>query len=194
MQGVKTFGLLNSASSLLHNSAIPDWQRLLIWMHLDSNFFVYVYLKRHWVPGCWVGSWPLWPRCRLKCYPHPSSSLAPAIVPPASGLQLLQHRFINCRKRRIHTHIKTPRASPWRALIYVLICNNAGLNWSSESTFPLPRTETNPSKGKEQSLILSFKCLWCKTGRETRPHTDCRMPATGTAWFYIISFSQLHDS
>ncbi len=119
---------------------------------------MYVYLKRHWVPGCWVGSWPLWPRCRLKCYPHPSSSPAPAIVPPASGLQLLQHRFINCRKRRIHTNIKTPRASPWRALIYVLICNNAGLNWSSESTFPLPRTETNPSKGKTitHSLFLVF--------------------------------------
>lgn len=157
---------------------------------------MYVYLKRHWVPGCWVGSWPLWPQCRLKCYPHPSSSPAPAIVPPASGLQLLQHRFINCRKRRIHTNIKTPRASPWRALIYVLICNNAGLNWSSESTFPLPRTETNPSKGKDDhSFSLSSVCDAKRAGRQDHTQTVvCLLLAQSGFTLFLIHNCMIHNN
>lgn len=64
-----------------------------------------VYLKLHWAPGCWVGSWPLWPLCRLKCSQHPSSSPTPAGAPPASDLQLLQHKSIN--RTSSHTHKDT---------------------------------------------------------------------------------------
>lgn len=118
-----------------------------------------------------------------------------------AALQLLQSflllqvcSFCNTDSLTVENGIKTPRASPWRALIYVLICNNAGLNWSSESTFPLPRTETNPSKGKNNhSFSLSCVCDAKRARRQDHTQTAvCLLLAQ--SGFTLFFYSQFHDS
>lgn len=95
----------------------------------------------------------------------------------------------------VSTHTKTLRASPWRALIYVLICNNAGLNWSSESTFPLPRTVTNPRKTKNNhSFSLSYVCDAKRAGRQDHTQTAiCPILAQSCFTLFLIHNCMIHN-